>query len=493
MAFDQAQRARQNSYQDTVIHFINKDKGHILTVSDDQAFCTQLRLTLARELGLADAGCLTLLTGPSQLVRRLRELESAYPVILLFLERALAGQDQSLLVKHLHQTFPGLKIIILTTEVPRERLLLLHELGADNVIAKPVSANTLIEKMAFTIRPQSRIGKAIDLARALLEQKKYAETLDACAKILTLKPGSAAAYLLMGDAYRETGAYDKARTAYETAASGADLYLAPLQRLAELYEATGDKARLKECLERLDALSPLNVDRKVSLGSVNLELGNTEKAEEYFDKAVVQMQHDALDGLSALSGRIADIYTDRDPGKAEKYLRNSLEIKKKISFAQRHCPLQPPGPQPAPPGPLAGRRDRIPPRPQAGPGRRQPVLQSGHGPGRRPRLSPGQGPYAQSPGAQPPAAPHRSHHRLQLRGRLPSDRGPRPRRGLFSPGAGAGAGLQSRPGGPCPLRRVAAAHSRQMPAAAAKQPRQRQVGRLLPRLRRCGGQTLRNR
>ncbi len=329
MAFDQAQRARQNSYQDTVIHFINKDKGHILTVSDDQAFCTQLRLTLARELGLADAGCLTLLTGPSQLVRRLRELESAYPVILLFLERALAGQDQSLLVKHLHQTFPGLKIIILTTEVPRERLLLLHELGADNVIAKPVSANTLIEKMAFTIRPQSRIGKAIDLARALLEQKKYAETLDACAKILTLKPGSAAAYLLMGDAYRETGAYDKARTAYETAASGADLYLAPLQRLAELYEATGDKARLKECLERLDALSPLNVDRKVSLGSVNLELGNTEKAEEYFDKAVVQMQHDALDGLSALSGRIADIYTDRDPGKAEKYLRNSLEIKEK--------------------------------------------------------------------------------------------------------------------------------------------------------------------
>ena len=38
-------RAKLNSYQDTVINYITKENGHILAVSDDQAFCTQLRLT----------------------------------------------------------------------------------------------------------------------------------------------------------------------------------------------------------------------------------------------------------------------------------------------------------------------------------------------------------------------------------------------------------------------------------------------------------------
>ncbi|WP_288908009.1 response regulator [uncultured Desulfovibrio sp.] len=330
MAFDPSQRARQTVYQDTVINYFTKEKGQALTVSDDQAFCTQLRLTLSRELGVTEVGAITQFPNPAQMVRCLNELPPDHSSPLLFLERVLNGQDQSLLVKKLRQTFPNIKIIILTTEVPRERLLLFHELGADNVIAKPVSANTLIEKMAFTLKPQSRIGQAIDLARSLLQQKKYAAAQDACAKILALKPGSAAAYLLLGDTYRETGDFTKARTAYETAASSAELYLAPLQRLAELYEATGDKTRLKECLERLDELSPLNVDRKVSLGSVNLDLGNTEEAEEYFSKAMVQMQRDALEGISALSGRIADIYTERDPEKAEKYIRTSLEVKEKF-------------------------------------------------------------------------------------------------------------------------------------------------------------------
>ena len=45
-------RAKLNSYQDTVINYITKENGHILAVSDDQAFCTQLRLTLAKEMGL---------------------------------------------------------------------------------------------------------------------------------------------------------------------------------------------------------------------------------------------------------------------------------------------------------------------------------------------------------------------------------------------------------------------------------------------------------
>lgn len=162
-----------------------------------------------------------------------------------------------------------------------------------------------------------------------MAEGKYDEALAACQKILTLKPGSAAAYLVIGDAQRAMHDYEKARIAYETAAKSADLYLAPLQHLAEMYEELGDQQSQLRCLQKLDAISPLNFNRKVSLGELHLAMGEAEKAEEFFDKAMAQITKEAMDGISVLSGRIAAIYADKDPVKAEKFLRNSLDVKSK--------------------------------------------------------------------------------------------------------------------------------------------------------------------
>ena len=308
MPIDPALKAKQNLYEDTVIHYMNKEDGHVIVLSDDQAFSTQLRLTLAKELGLSSPNMLTALSDPHQLLRVLREVTPKHPAPMLFLERIMGGQDLSFLVNQIKQAYSKLRIIILTTDVQRDRLMLLHEVGADNFIAKPVSVNTLIEKMAFTLKPQSKLGQAIDLAKSFLAHQKYAEALAACQKILTLKPGSAAAYLVIGDTQRAMKDYEKARVAYE-----------------EL----GDQQSQLRCLQKLDAISPLNVNRKVSLGEIHLAMGEPEKAEELFDKAMAQITKEAMDGISALSGRIASIYADRDPAKAEKFLRNSLEVKGK--------------------------------------------------------------------------------------------------------------------------------------------------------------------
>ena len=121
-------------------------------LTDDQAFSTQLRLTLAKDLGLTTPGTFTALTDPRQLLRELRQLLPNHPSPILFLERIMGGQDLSFLVGQIKQAYSGLKIVILTNDVQRDRLMLLHEVGADNFIAKPVSINTLIEKMAFTIK-----------------------------------------------------------------------------------------------------------------------------------------------------------------------------------------------------------------------------------------------------------------------------------------------------------------------------------------------------
>ncbi len=330
MALDHAQKAKQTLYEDTVIYYMSKENGHVIVLSDDQAFSTQLRLTLAKELGLSSPNMLTALADPHQLLRVLKEVTPKHPAPLLFLERKMGGQDLSFLVNQIKHAYNKLRIIILTTDVQRDRLILLHEVGADNFIAKPVSINTLIEKMAFTLKPQSKLGQAIDKAKELLAQKQYPEALAACQKILELKPGSSAAYLVIGDTQRALQDYEKARIAYETAANSAELYLAPLQRLAEMYGELGDKAMQLRYLQKLDAISPLNVNRKVSLGEIHLAMGEPEKAEELFDKAVAQVTKEAMAGISALSGRIAAIYADRDPAKAEKFLRNSLQAKGKF-------------------------------------------------------------------------------------------------------------------------------------------------------------------
>lgn len=57
MPIDPALKAKQNLYEDTVIHYMNKEDGHVIVLSDDQAFSTQLRLTLAKELGLSSPTC----------------------------------------------------------------------------------------------------------------------------------------------------------------------------------------------------------------------------------------------------------------------------------------------------------------------------------------------------------------------------------------------------------------------------------------------------
>ena len=190
---DPSQRARQTVYQDTVINYFTKEKGQALTVSDDQAFCTQLRLTLSRELGVTEVGAIAQFPNPAQMVRCLNELPPTIPRPCFFWSASSTDRIRAYWSKNCARPFPTSKS---SSSLPRCRANAFYcsmRLGADNVIAKPVSANTLIEKMAFTLKPQSRIGQAIDLARSLLQQKKkYAAAQDACAKILALKPGSAA-------------------------------------------------------------------------------------------------------------------------------------------------------------------------------------------------------------------------------------------------------------------------------------------------------------
>lgn len=73
------------------------------------------------------------------------------------------------------------------------------------------------------------------------------------------------------------------------------------------------------------------------MGEINLNLGNAEKASELFDAAITQASKDAVDRISSMAERVANIYMAIDPIKSEMFLRKALNIKKPNIFRKKIC------------------------------------------------------------------------------------------------------------------------------------------------------------
>jgi tetratricopeptide (TPR) repeat protein/CheY-like chemotaxis protein len=318
-------QAKRSQYELTIIDFVTNEHGCFIVFSDDQPFQTLLRQTLQKHLSLPNV--VSPVTTPDELTFSLKSHQLRAAHVVLFIERAVAGQGKGSLLEKSKDIFPGLKVIVLTNDVQRDQVMILHETGADNFVTKPVSINTLVEKIAFTLKPQSRLGQMIDEAKLCLANEDAAGALELSESILQLKPNSAAGFLIRGDAYRQLGATDKALEAYECARDNAEMYLDPLSRLSDLYGDLGNLPEKLHYLEDMDRISPLNADRKVSIGGVQLDLGNRDKASNMFNAAMELVTKVSLTRISEIANTIADVCMNKDPVMAEVYLRRSLDTK----------------------------------------------------------------------------------------------------------------------------------------------------------------------
>lgn len=324
-----APRSRTNidKYHSAIIDYFSKRKGHIIVLSHDNTFVTLVQMLVVDDCGGVRAGCMTLLSNPTQMLRVLEKVyvDSELPVI--FIERLMGGHDLTFLVRQFKEAFPDIRIIVLSADVSKDRLMLLHEMGADYCLAKPVSMLTLLEKTALTIKPQTKVGQMVDSARTLLGQGRAEEALSVCRKLLELKPNNAPGYLVLGDVWRTLNDFEQARQAYELALSHADMFLTPLRRLADLAREAGEEETRLLFLYRMDDLSPLNVERKMEMGEIHLHLGQTAEAERLFEKALFLISREASSQIACISERIASLYSKAMPHVAEKYLRKSLDAR----------------------------------------------------------------------------------------------------------------------------------------------------------------------
>lgn len=324
-----AEKQRSSSYDKTVIDFVTKDSGCFIAVTDDAAFLSLLRTVLYKHLGLVSPEILITVHEPRQILKAVKDADDEKKKPFIFIERSFNGQDMAFMIKQFKAAYPKALILVLTVEVERQRIMYLHEMGADNFIAKPVSAQTVIEKMAFTIKPQDELGMLIEKGKSLLQNGDPQAAKEIAGKILTVKKGSSAALMIIGDAELAMGDMEAAQKAYQEASDHAPLYLEPLRKLADLAEKMGNWEGCLGYLEKLDKLSPLNSDRKISMGEINLNLGNEEKAHTLFDLAMQQITKEAMSQIGALAERVAAIYTDKDPARSEEFLRKALQAREK--------------------------------------------------------------------------------------------------------------------------------------------------------------------
>lgn len=299
--------------------------GTFLVISEDPIFVKMLQSALFKQLNIPQAR-VTFFKSIEKLLATLHILDEQGMQPFIMLEQRFRNRPLDQYVPKIKKIAKSSKIIVLTNEITRDSLALLYELGIDNTIVKPLSLNTLIEKIANAIKPPAKLGKLIEQTRTLLAENDAPEALKLTDSILALKPDCAAGLMLRGDALKALKQTNEAIIQYQQAVDAAPLYVGPLKRLLDLHVQQGNTKQELYYLEKLDSLSPLNYERKISMGKANLALDKPELAQQCLDAAVrIAGQGDTL-LLGEVAALLATNCMEQYPEACEKHLRTIVEL-----------------------------------------------------------------------------------------------------------------------------------------------------------------------
>jgi tetratricopeptide (TPR) repeat protein len=305
--------------------YLESQAGMLVMLSDDQLFVRALRTAVFKTLGVK-TDCVQVFQDPVQALRNVREYLARKMPVLVLADRVLRGQLNLEFLRTVKTTFPEAKLLVMTQETGKAELSHLYELGVDSILTKPVSTDTLLEKMAGAIKPQGKISQLVQEARACLDLGDTAKVKQIAQEILRLKEKSPVAFMLLGDAFLAEDRRDEAIRAYEAAHVGSRLYLEPLKKLAEAHKELDEDAYLRY-LRKLDVISPLNTERKCEIGKVYVRKNEMERADQYFSAAIATAQREAFNQVDRVVQEIAEVVAEVSPDLAEKYYVQLLDMK----------------------------------------------------------------------------------------------------------------------------------------------------------------------
>lgn len=313
-------------YDLIVYDFFEKTHGAVVLISEDLLFKRTISSTIFKILG-TKRDCFFAYEGFQAGLKHLQTLEKNSVETIVFIERILAGRPSTDTIITLKRILPKTKIIVLVGETKRENIAYFFEVGVSNVIAKPASMNNIIEKMAFTVKPQGKLSEYMDVGKRCLTAGRLMEAKQIADKILKIKPESPAGLMLKGDVFMAENNTEKALDCFHRAHDSSKVYLEPIKKLVEAYQGV-DNDKSLVYLKKLDRLSPLNAQRKTQIGKMHIRREEMDKAEKYFDQAIETVTREAMSLICSVAEEISEVVDHASPKLAEKYLNKVLETKK---------------------------------------------------------------------------------------------------------------------------------------------------------------------
>ena len=321
--------AANSKFDQDLREFLEPQGGMLVMLCDDPLFVRALRTAIFKTLAVK-TDCLEIHQDASMALKSVRshltrKVPGPAPVLVLA-DRLMRGKPTLEFLRDVKTTFPEAKLLVMTQETTKDELSQLYEIGVDSMLTKPVSIDTLVEKMAGAIKPQGKISQMVQEAKRLLEQGDTKKVMAVSLEILKLKAKSPVALMLMGDALLKEGRREEAIQAYESAHDGAKLYLEPLKKLADAHKDVSEEAYLR-FMRKLDTISPLNTERKCEIGKVYARKQDHERADRYFTAAIENARREAMSQLDRVVTDIAEAVAESAPGLAEKYYVQLLDMK----------------------------------------------------------------------------------------------------------------------------------------------------------------------
>lgn len=318
---------RLRNVESMIDNYVNKTGGHLIVVSDDRLFTNVFRRTMVAQLGLPQS-CLTVVANKNHIMKTVKEMSIKKKRILVFIEAVFEHERMDETIMRIMKRIKNADIVVLTVETDLPRLALLREKGlAENWIAKPIVINALILKIAYVIKPPGLLEELIQAAEQCLESGSFKFALSTCRRIFEIRPDSAVAHMIMGDAYKGLDRFEDMIESYEHAGDLDEMFFEPLNKLAEYFKQSKNPERQIEYLERLDSVSPLNIDRKIQIGGVHVDMGNDEEAAEMFEAALSLTSKEELGDVAEVAAKIGHLYAERNRVEAETWYRRALDMR----------------------------------------------------------------------------------------------------------------------------------------------------------------------
>lgn len=310
---------------DVILDFIQR-KGRFVALSNDVAFLSLLRSTMDDVFAVRPEHVPTP-GDPARLLDTVAQLAEQTSRIMVFVDRHLKGKESTWVFRTLRRRYPDIRLILVSEEVEKRRLILYHEMGANNFLMVPASQQVLMRKMALTIHPPGSLPDMEQAAFAHLKRGEFKQAIRVAWRILAKQPRNATAHLIIGDAHLGMKRHGHAVEAYRLACRHLQIHLEPLQRIAEVCASRGDQNGRLKCLQKMDHICPVNPDRKLDMGQIHYGFGNRDNARDLFKDSEALCGCELSEYLSEILVGIGNVYAAGEPRMAEAYYKKAIEAR----------------------------------------------------------------------------------------------------------------------------------------------------------------------